>query len=126
MGFILFVGVGLGFAAAIVATILLSGRFIAAMAPKAPESARQRLAIVKGAVAGAAIAFVPALLLSTVIGATLGGTYGSALAEGSGARDSGTLAGVALGVFAVATVLLVGSTWLGAWVGRRIATGGGG
>ena len=119
MGFIFFVGVALGFAAALVATAYLARRMLAVMMPKGAEAAAQRRTVFKGATAGAVIGFGPALLLGTVIGATLGGTYGAALAQD--ARDSGALAGVALGVFAVATLLLSGCVWLGAWVGRKVA-----
>lgn len=119
MGFVLFVGVAIGFIAALVATAFLARRMLAAMMPKGPQAAAQRRTIMKGATAGAVIGFGPALLLGTVIGATLGGNYGAALAQG--ARDSGALAGVAFGVFAVATVLLGASVWVGAWVGRRVA-----
>jgi hypothetical protein len=116
MGLILFVGVGLGFLAAIVAATFLARRILATM--MAGEPARRRT-MLKGAAAGAVIAFFPALLLGTVIGATLGGTYGGALA--AQARDSGALAGVMLGVFAVAAPLLLGSIWLGARIGRWLA-----
>ena len=119
MGFILFAGVAFGFVFAIVATAYLARRMMIAMMPRAPEAAAQRRTVLKGATAGAVIGLGPALLLGIVIGATLGGNYGAALAQG--ARDSGTLAGVALGVFAVATILLSASVWLGAWVGLRLA-----
>jgi hypothetical protein len=121
MGFILFVGVALGFAAALVATAYLARRILATMMPRGPEAAPQRRTVFKGATAGAVIGLGPALLLGTVIGATLGGNYGAALAQD--ARDSGALAGVVLGVFAVTTILLSGCVWVGAWVGRRIARG---
>ena len=122
MGFILFVGVAVGFVAAIVATVALSRPVLRAMMPKGPEAAAQRRTIFKGAAAGGVIGFGPALLLGTVVGATLGGNYGAAMAQG--ARDSGALVGVVLGVFAVATILLCASVAAGAWVGRRIAEGG--
>ena len=122
MAFILFVGAALGFIAAIIATAYLARRMLAAMMPKGAEAAEQRRIVRKGAMAGAVIGLGPALLLGTVIGATLGGTYGAALAQG--ARDSGALAGVALGVFAVAAIVLTACVALGAWVGRRIATAG--
>ena len=121
MGFILFVGVGLGFAASVVATFLLSPRVIATMVARGPGTPERRRTIVKGAVAGAVIALGPALLLGTVIGATLGGTYGGDLGAMAGARDSGAMAGVALGVFAVATIVLIASIAIGAWAGRWIA-----
>jgi hypothetical protein len=119
MGFVLFFGVGLGFGAAIVATFLLSRRALVAVMPKGLEGAARRRTIAKGAAAGALIGFAPALLLGTVVGATLGSHYGPLIAEG--ARDSAVLAGVVGGVFAVATILLCASVALGAWVGRRIA-----
>jgi hypothetical protein len=122
MGFILFVGVALGFLAALVASAYLARRVLAVMMPKGPEDAAQRRTVFKGAAAGAVIGLGPALLLGTVIGATLGGTYGAALAQD--ARDSGALAGVALGVFAVATIVLSGCVWVGAWIGRRMAERG--
>lgn len=123
MGFILFVGVALGFVAALAATAYLARRMLAVMMPKGPEAAPQRRTVFKGAAAGAVIGLGPALLLGTVIGATLGGNYGAALAQD--ARDSGALAGVTLGVFAVATIVLGGCVWVGAWVGRRIGDRGG-
>ena len=121
MGFILFVGVGLGLAAGVVAALLLSPRIIATLLGRGAAPPERRRTVVKGALAGAVIAFGPALLLGTVIGATLGGTYGGVLGDAAGARDSGTLVGVALGVFAVATIVLVSSVGLGAWAGRWIA-----
>jgi len=121
VGVILFFGVTIGFVAALVATFLLAVRFVGAMMPRDDDAAAARRTIRKGAVAGGLIAFVPALLLATVIGATLGGTYGGALGDAAGARDSGSLAGVALGVFAVATILLCLSVALGAGIGRWLA-----
>ena len=116
MGFILFFGVGIGYFAAVVSTVFIGRRLVAAMMPKQPVGLADRRTIIRGALAGAVIAFVPSLLLGIVIGGTLGGTYGSALA--ANARDSGALAGVALGVFAVATILLSASVAAGAWLGR--------
>jgi len=116
MGLILFFGVGIGIFGAVVATVFIGRRLVAGMMPKQPVGLAHRRTIIRGALAGAVIAFVPSLLLGIVIGGTLGGTYGSALA--ANARDSGALAGVALGVFAVATILLSASVAAGAWLGR--------
>ena len=80
MGFILFFGVGVGFFAALLATFFIGRRVVAAMMPAQPISMDQRRTIVRGAVAGVAIALLPSLLLGVVVGGTLGGTYGSALA----------------------------------------------
>ena len=119
MGLMLFFGVGIGFLAALLATFFIGRRLVAAMMPKQPATLAQRRTILRGAAAGAVIALAPSLLLGIVIGGTLGGTYGSTLA--ANARDSGALAGVALGVFAVATILLCASVALGACAGRWLS-----
>jgi hypothetical protein len=120
MGFVLFFGVGVGFLAAMMATFFIGRRAVAAMAHRDVTPDRRRT-IVRGAAAGAVIGFGPALLLGTVIGATLGGNYGGVIATSANMRDAGTLAGVALGTFAVATLLLGLAVVLGAWVGRLLA-----
>ena len=120
MGFILFFGVGVGFLAGVMASFFIGRRVVAALMrhPVTPDGRRK---IQRGALAGAVIGFGPALLLGTVIGATLGGSYGGAIATAPNMRDAATLAGVALGTFAVGTVLLSLSVLLGAWVGRLLA-----
>jgi hypothetical protein len=117
VGFILFVGVGLGFFASVVVTLLFSRRLLATMSRGIPSPGHRR-SILRGAVGGVVIAFVPALLLGTVIGGTLGGNYAGTLAA---AHDSGVLIGVSLGVFAVASIVLCGSVAVGAWIGRWLA-----
>jgi len=119
MGVILYFGVGIGFFAAVLATFFIARRLIAAVMPKHPAAFADRRTIMRGALAGAVIAFVPSLLLGIVIGGTLGGTYGSALL--ANARDSGTLAGIALGVFAVATIVLCLSVVLGSLGKKKLA-----
>jgi hypothetical protein len=75
---------------------------------------------VRLALAGAAIAVLPAFFLSFVVGGTLGGAWGEHLLGRIGMRSSGVPVGLALGISLVfACVVLVGAT-VGVLLGKAV------
>ncbi len=79
------------------------------------------LPIARLALAGGVVALVPALLLSFVVGGTLGGAWGQYLFEHFGLPMSGVPAGLALGIALVFAGVLLGGAAGGALIGRWLA-----
>ena len=74
------------------------------------RQSKDALLLVRLALAGTLVALLPALLLSLVVGATLGGAWGRQIFQPYGLAASGVPLGVALGTMVVfAAVVLVGT-----------------
>jgi len=74
----------------------------------------------KFGVAGIIISFVPALLLSVVVGGTLGSSGGSWLFDAAGMPVSGVPLGMGLGIAVVFATVLVGGTAACIFAGRAL------
>lgn len=102
--------VWLATAIGLVAGAVLAYRIGSVVLPRAIARSADRLLAARLALAGTVIALLPALLLSFVVGGTLGGAFGEYLFGLLGLRLSGVPAGVALGIALVfALVLLAGA-----------------
>jgi hypothetical protein len=88
--------------------------------PRALAQTRHVALAVRLAIAGTAVALVPAFLLSLVVGGTLGGTWGERAFSQIGFPASGAPIGLALGIAIVFALVLVGGALLGILVVKAI------
>ncbi|MGZ5036477.1 MAG: hypothetical protein ACXWHB_02595 [Usitatibacter sp.] len=118
-----FLSVGLGYVSGVAAALILGRRIVRGILGGFPFAAEQRRIVVRAAAAGAFIAFLPALLLGIVIGATLGGAYFQAAFTHveDGAGDSGLVLGITLGMFAMVVLIMCLAIAAGGYIGRFIA-----
>ena len=113
-----YVAVAAGFLAGLWAVYLLGRRILAAFLRDPGLEPAQRGTVARMAAAGGFVGVVPALLLGTVIGGTLGARF---VPNSPGLSDSLQVIGIAFGTFAVVTLVLCASIALGAWIGAAIA-----
>ena len=88
--------------------------------PRAIAQSRHVALAVRLAIAGTAVALLPAFLLALVVGGTLGGTWGEQAFGQIGFPESGAPIGLALGIAIVFALVLVGGALLGILVVRAI------
>jgi hypothetical protein len=88
--------------------------------PRAIAQSRHVALAVRLAIAGTAVALLPAFLLALVVGGTLGGTWGEQAFSRIGFPESGAPIGLALGIAIVFALVLVGGALLGILVVRAI------
>jgi hypothetical protein len=114
----MYVAVGVGYAAGVMASFLL-GRRLLAFFIRGATSLEHRRSIVRWGAGAGLVALVPALLLGTVIGGTFGGSMGERLAP-SGA---GAAAGLAIGQFAITCLTIVAAVAIGGALGNVFGKG---
>jgi hypothetical protein len=114
----MYLAVGVGYLAGVMASFILGRRLLASFVRRAAGLEHRRSIVRMGAGAGL-VALVPALLLGTVIGGTLGGPVGERLAP-SGA---GAAAGLAIGQFAITCLTIVAAVAIGGALGNVFGRG---
>lgn len=94
----------------IVAGVAICYAALKRLLPHFVRRSKDALLLVRLALAGTLAALLPALFLSLVVGATLGGAWGRQIFQPYGLAASGVPLGVALGTTAVfAAVVLLGT-----------------
>lgn len=96
-----------------------------ATVPRMITGARDRRLLLRLALAGTLVALLPALFLSLVVGATLGGAWGRQLLAPYGLGASGAPLGLALGIALVFAGVVLCGTMAGILLGRLLAPRGG-
>ena len=91
-----------------------------AFLPRLVFGCEDSLLAVRFALAGTIVAFVPALLLAFVAGATLGGASGAYLTQKLGFGSTGAPLGVALGIALVLAFVLLSGALAGVCVAKAI------
>jgi hypothetical protein len=91
-----------------------------ALLPRAVAKSEDMLLFVRLAFAGTVVALLPALLLSFVIGGTLGGAWGERVFGLLGIPLSGVPAGLALGIALVFALVVVGGGAVGIVLGKAV------
>ena len=107
MNLALFAAVGIACVGGALAAAALGRRIIFALLRTRRFDTGQRVTVIKAAGAFGLVALLPAVLLGIVVGGTLGVAYGEA--------------GVALGTFALVSILITVPMAAGAWIGRMLA-----
>jgi hypothetical protein len=88
--------------------------------PRMIAGAKDRLLLARLGLAGTLIALLPALFLSLVVGATLGGAWGRQILAPYGLAASGAPIGLALGVALVFAGVVLGGTAAGIVLGKVV------
>jgi hypothetical protein len=91
-----------------------------AAVPRMIVGARDPRLLLRLALAGTLIALLPALFLSLVVGATLGGAWGRQLLAPYGLAASGAPLGLALGIALVFAGVVLAGTAAGIVLGRAL------
>lgn len=84
------------------------------------RQSKDALLLVRLALAGTIVALLPALALSLVVGATLGGVWGRQVFEPYGLAASGVPIGVALGTALVLAVVVLAGAAAGIGLGKAL------
>jgi len=91
-----------------------------AVLPRAVAKADDALLFVRLAFAGTVVALLPALLLSLVIGGTLGGAWGERVFGRLGVPSSGVPVGLAIGIALVFALVVLGGGAIGMFLGKAV------
>ena len=122
MGVATFVMVALAYMGGVSAAFVLGRRILAAMTRRRAANPDHRRSIARMALAGGLVALLPALLLGTVVGGTLGSLYGVSASAATAFGTTAAILGIGLGVFAVVAVIMSAAVALGAWIGDRLGS----
>ena len=119
-----FVSAGIGYIAGLVMAFVAAKYIMAFVILRSGElDAAQRRTIIKAAAGGGFVGILPALLLGSVVGGTLGRVYGEAASRAIGLGSAGIVPGIALGMFVVVMAVMCIAIALGAYLGRHLARG---
>ncbi|MDX1375799.1 MAG: hypothetical protein R3357_09575 [Burkholderiales bacterium] len=91
-----------------------------AAVPRMIMGTKDRIVLVRLALAGTLVALLPALALSLVVGATLGGAWGRQVLAPFGLAASGAPLGLALGVALVFAGVVLAGTVVGILLGKAL------